>query len=253
MKQLMIHVERIVRPVAAFASRKLRMRRELLAHLQQALEEERAQNGGNESLAVDRALHRLGEPGELTRQLQRSVPLFERLLMSKLPISKRLEQAEQRAARTLYSSTGPLTMGHQSILVLLAAPLAGLPAYTPKIVRDVFTRMGAPAHPAMFFCGLLLSMCLMLPLAYRLVSAAADPRKPLWRAGVIGPMVALMGMQFAYPFFVTLVAANRLPTFTDLTTSVAVTVALLLCSLVLARWVARLRPQYDEWLQLDLA
>ena len=37
MKELMIHVERIVRPVIATQGRKLRMRMELLAHLQAAL------------------------------------------------------------------------------------------------------------------------------------------------------------------------------------------------------------------------
>src|SRR5689334_20531134 len=41
MKALMVHVERIVRPVRASARRKLRMRRELLVHLQSAVEQER--------------------------------------------------------------------------------------------------------------------------------------------------------------------------------------------------------------------
>jgi hypothetical protein len=253
MKQLMTHVERIVRPVAAFAPRKLRMRRELLAHLQQAAEEESGKAGGDVPAAVGRAMRRLGEPAELTRQLRQSVPLAERLLMAKLPIPRRLEQAEQWADATIYGSRGKLTLGHQVILVLLAGPLAGLPGYTPKVVRDVLTHAGSVAHPALFFCCVLSSICVMLALSFRLVSAAADPVRPVLRPGVIALIAALLAMQVAYPFIVARTAADRLPTMSDLSWSIGITAVLLLCALLLARWVARLRPLYDEWLQLDLA
>jgi hypothetical protein len=42
MKELMVHVERIVRPIRADAS-KLRIRNELLAHLQAAYDQSRAE------------------------------------------------------------------------------------------------------------------------------------------------------------------------------------------------------------------
>ena len=51
-KKLMIHVETLVRPVRATESRKLKMRRELLAHLTEALEEERAA-GGSDAEALE--------------------------------------------------------------------------------------------------------------------------------------------------------------------------------------------------------
>ena len=50
-KDLMIYVERIVRPVRARQSRKLRMRRELLAHLEAALEEERCNRSDDAAAA----------------------------------------------------------------------------------------------------------------------------------------------------------------------------------------------------------
>lgn len=252
MKDLMMHVERIVRPVAAFAPRKLRMRRELLGHLQQAFEEEKARPGSGESDALGRALDRLGEPAELTLQLQKSVPLPERLLMSNLPLPHPLEQAERRAGATIYGRTGPLTLGHQTILAL-AVSLVVLPFYTPEIVRVVFTRSGAPAHPALFFCYVLLCLFAMIAVSYRLVSAAADPHRPLLRRGMIQLMSALLGLQIAYSILVAATAADRLPTIVDVSTSIAVTLLLLPCSLLLARWVAGRRPQYDEWLTLDLA
>lgn len=77
MKELMVTVERAVRPVHASAARKRRMRQELLAHLTGIVEEERAR-GGDEQLALAQALRRFGNPAELTRDLQNSVPLLER-------------------------------------------------------------------------------------------------------------------------------------------------------------------------------
>jgi hypothetical protein len=88
MKELMIHVERIVRPVRADWS-KARMRRELLEHLQAAFEEERAR-GLDEGAAVEAAKRRLGEAAELTRELQGSVSRFERLAVTPFPGPVRL-------------------------------------------------------------------------------------------------------------------------------------------------------------------
>src|SRR5215471_4585472 len=77
MNELMIHVERIVRPVTADVA-KMRMRRELLAHLLAAYKEER-NNGLDERAALENAKRRLGDPSELTRQLQASVARLDRL------------------------------------------------------------------------------------------------------------------------------------------------------------------------------
>ena len=80
LQTMMIHVERIVRPVRATARRKLQMRRELLAHLQATLEEEQTA-GADPQAAWKSAASRLGVPAELTRDLQKSVPLAERLII----------------------------------------------------------------------------------------------------------------------------------------------------------------------------
>ena len=77
MKELMIQVERAVRPVQASPARKRRMRQELHAHLTGIFEEEKAR-GDDEPLALARALQRFGDPAELTRELQASVPLPDR-------------------------------------------------------------------------------------------------------------------------------------------------------------------------------
>src|SRR5262249_33308899 len=77
MKELMVPVERAVRPVHANPARKRRMRQELLAHLTAIFEEERA-HGSDEQLALAQALRRFGNPADLVRDLQASVPFLER-------------------------------------------------------------------------------------------------------------------------------------------------------------------------------
>lgn len=77
MKELMVHVERAVRAVHASPARKRRMRQELLAHLTGFVEEEKAR-GGDERQALAEALRRFGDPAELSRDLQGSVPRLER-------------------------------------------------------------------------------------------------------------------------------------------------------------------------------
>lgn len=74
--ELMKHVERAVRPVAATHERKMQMRRELLGHLAAAYEDELARDG-DPAAAVERAAQRLGAPADLTRRLQGSVGRVE--------------------------------------------------------------------------------------------------------------------------------------------------------------------------------
>lgn len=77
MRELMIHVERVVRPVRACTDHKDRMREELLAHLTGLFEEERPRLGDDRA-ALEQALGRFGDAAELTQQLQASVSRMER-------------------------------------------------------------------------------------------------------------------------------------------------------------------------------
>jgi hypothetical protein len=78
MKELMVHVERAVRPVQACREHKDRMREELLAHLTELFEEERARLG-DPAAALEEAIRRFGAAAELTPQLQGTVCRTERL------------------------------------------------------------------------------------------------------------------------------------------------------------------------------
>jgi hypothetical protein len=78
---LMILVERSVRPVHASTAKKQKMREELLAHVTSVFEEELA-NQGSDRLALETTRRRFGEPAELTRRLQESVSPLDRYTAS---------------------------------------------------------------------------------------------------------------------------------------------------------------------------
>jgi hypothetical protein len=71
--QLMVLVERAVRPVRASADRTTKMRKELLAHVSEVFEEEMTKLG-DERAALEQTRLRFGNPRDLTSQLQDTVP-----------------------------------------------------------------------------------------------------------------------------------------------------------------------------------
>jgi hypothetical protein len=76
--KLMVLVERAVRPVQASISRKRSMREELLAHLTAIFEEE-VEKSGDGRIALERSTQRFGDPREISHELQRSVPRWNRI------------------------------------------------------------------------------------------------------------------------------------------------------------------------------
>lgn len=75
--ELMILVERVVRPLLAPHSRLMTLRQELLAHVEQIHAEE-IENGSAPAVALARTQERFGNPDEIRRHLQLTVPLHER-------------------------------------------------------------------------------------------------------------------------------------------------------------------------------
>jgi hypothetical protein len=252
MRQLMIHVERIVRPVCAMQARKLRMRRELLTHLLSAVEEERA-SGLEEAAAVQKAVERLGNPIELTQQLQRAVPWPERLLLARFPVPRRIDQLEAESARRLYGA-GPIGLGHLSILCAVAGLLSAVPSYALAPIRNGLNRSGtAPVHPGLFFLGLLVLWQSIFLLSCRFVIAEASPlNRPPLRA-TLRRAAALIAAQIALAIVAAATAVDRLPTRDEIIGSIGITSMFLLGSVLVARQVASLRRPYDEWLTLDIA
>jgi hypothetical protein len=75
--KLMVLVERAVRPVRASASRRQHIREELLAHVTAVFAEE-VEKPGDEGSALERTKQRFGDPAELSDELQRMIPFWDR-------------------------------------------------------------------------------------------------------------------------------------------------------------------------------
>ena len=76
---LMLPVERIVRPINAPLLKKMRMRSELYAHLECIYTEELARHE-NPELALESTLKRFGDLGEVRTELQKTVPKWNQIV-----------------------------------------------------------------------------------------------------------------------------------------------------------------------------
>jgi hypothetical protein len=76
-RALRVAVERVVRPIVATQTRKLKMRRELYAHALEAYEGEIA-SGRPAAQTAAAVVRRLGAPAELTAELQAGVHVSNR-------------------------------------------------------------------------------------------------------------------------------------------------------------------------------
>jgi len=253
MNQLMIHVERIVRPVRTTQKRKLRMRLELLAHLEAAVDEERLRFPGDERAAMVQAKGRLGEPEALTRRLQKSVPVLERILFARALVGRRLECWELRIAQAIYGIRGVMTLGHVAVLMLLAGLLTGNPFYLSSTIRNAITKGVPLAHVTAFFLILLIGLQIILLASCRFVFAIADP-EPKWDwIGNIRRGISIIFLQIGLIYCMTAAAVNGLPAADQIAACGATTVLMLMLSTLVARHIGKSRRAYDEWLDLDIA
>ena len=250
MKELMIHVEKIVRPIRAFAGRKLRMRQELLSHLQAALEEERGSS--DDAAALDRAKARLGVPAELTRSLQLSVPRIERMLMARLPLPGSVERWEARSVP--WPRDFPITMLQSVILSIGSTALLFAACLSPAMGLH-FDRTAAQRtmvnHPRDW---MLLNIAAMIitfggfAASVRFTAAVAGSGRRMLRNAIIvvfGPPVTMM---------LILAAVNqRAATPAELFRGVIVGFIVLGLQTLMGQLIGTLRRPYAQWLTLDIA
>jgi len=255
MKELMIHVERIVRPVRARQSRKLRMRRELLSHLQAAVQHERGKTA-EESAAVSQAIKRLGDPNELTRQLQGSVPFMERLLLARTP--DRWNGWEKRAAKRI-GLYDPATFAHWIILYgsgLMAICVIAM--FSPRIAPESRTRVFVAEidHPVRSRIALItvwIAAWSWVFVGNRFLTVASAPQGQFRPARSIRTGALVLIMQALWMLLVITQIIQRSPTVAEMAQSMGVSLLLLGIVTLVGRGVAALRRPYDEWLTLDLA
>lgn len=250
MNQLMIYVEGIVKPIAATQSRKLRMRADLLAHLESALEEERLFDPGDEAGALERAKFRLGKPTELTRQLQQTVPAVESTLLGRLSLPPRIDELEQRMAY-VPGQRGAMTMGHKTLLSAMAT-LSATPLFLSMHSALASVDMEA-VHPALSTAGTFVGCLVLLLCSYRFVFAAANSEESFDWPGAMKRGGVILALQLGMAFFLAATIADRAATSREVLNCVTLALAFLIGSGLIARWISVLRRPYDEWLKLDIA
>jgi hypothetical protein len=158
MEALRKHVERIVRPIRAGGWRKNRMREELLDHLLQAYAQRR-DDGMNDADAAATAIQNMGDPDAVRRELQASVPVWERAMLVRLPGADiadnwyEREDGESRghyvASRTLFTIVPLVAIFVCAFIVREAGRTFGL--FDARPITSVATCVGS--------VFLLMSMC----------------------------------------------------------------------------------------------
>ncbi len=250
-KPLMIHVERIVRPVRAKASRKLRMRRELLEHLKAAVEEEREQDAASGEI-WERAKRRLGEPALLTEQLQQTVPWLERVMLTKLPMPQGADGVGARSEKEwgfLTAAQGAALSGISMVGTLIAM---GLPVAMSDEQRNHFLHSGNGSGSLFHDLhggrrdrdGVPLVVISMLGKA---LLSEWRTRAVLARAAVVVVLETLWVLLVTSQF-----AAQNVGVGYSLC-AVVLSVLMVAMQLLVARWVVRMGNHSREWRMLDIA
>jgi hypothetical protein len=245
LKTLMIHVERIVRPVRAMELRKLGMRREILSHLQAVLEEEMALCE-DESAALEATLERLGDPAILTREIQKVVPLRERLNIWTASKGGWKTEQERRFMTGFFGMATWMQMGFVSTIVALTF------GWWPLAVRHIKEGSLMPWESWKWRSLTLLALFLTLIIwgsiymSFHAIDIGARPvdRRRLLKAGFLN-----LGLFFAYRVVWLLMGAGP---WTDLLwtplLSLPITASL--------AWLGRLlRPgirDFGQWFELEI-
>jgi hypothetical protein len=244
MRELMIHVERAVRPVVASEWWKLAMRRELLAHLTSIYEEEKTRVGDGPA-ALEAALRRFGAPANLTRELQSAVPVVERWLNASVPLLGTLDS---------HSHARPEPVAQRASQGILLTACAGYLAVSPFLGALPDLPVTAPWRVEVVWISAIILLAgaftLIANAFYETARHASGPRSWLKALGLLLAAfavhaAAVAGSSFAFD-----------PSFGPFTTgqpfALGLTVFLfggLLVAAPLLEWVHR---PYREWLTLDL-
>jgi hypothetical protein len=256
-RELMIHVERIVRPVRAMESRKLRMRRELLAHLESALREEQTA-GGSEGEILQRAKARLGDPAALTMELQQSVPSLDRLLLHHIPVLDALEQPHWSTSKEPLTGLRALDGGPLGQALLLAGAGGVLPVLAAAVTITLLARRTSSGvnlgidHPRVLIAAAGLLICALPALCTNFVTAMAGLSKPPRWSRAVAYGAGVVAAQLLWTSLMAVAMLDLAPAAHQLLYSALLALAVLVVLSIAARAISALRLRYDAWLTLDI-
>jgi hypothetical protein len=241
-KELKIGVERAVRPLWATAARKHRIREELLAHVTAIFDEE-LENHHDASVALRRAQERFGDPRQLTRQLQRTVPLWNRIahLGDVGSLSRPGESFLRVAGRITL-----LTLAANAVMPLVVLPIvhfAGRPDDFPFTAR-VLLSIATLNIPLMI--GFILLTDGMYCALFR------EPSRRSWRSAAVCSLISLPffpAIAFAWMFLIT---GNLAASVAQLPLACCFAPAAPLLFALLASQAVKFMRREEEWASIEL-
>jgi hypothetical protein len=246
-------VERVVRPIRASTWRKNQMREELLAHLEGLLAEEKARRGDDVG-AVRRARARFGEPGQLTTELQATVPRWERWAFAPVP---GLERGRRRPGETLAAYQRRWNVRMTYLVLVWGGFAVGCALVGPRPIEVT----GVFLVPVLLVCTLLLGLEILAEAIrrslMRLESADPAARRTAWRAVAFEALAAaLLTGSIAAGVLLLIDRSAHVPLITPrifwgVTLVSALVMLPALAALVWSN-IAQVR-QFEQWDGLDLS
>ncbi len=245
-------VERVVRPIRASTWRKNQMREELLAHLEGLLAEEKARRGEDVG-ALRRARARFGEPGQLTTELEATVPRWERWAFVPVP---GLQRGRRRPAETLGAYQRRVIVRMTCLGLVWGGFAVGCALVGPRRIELTGFFLSQ-----VLVCTLLLGLLLLAEAIrrslMRLESADPAARRTAWRAMAFEALAAALLTGSSAAGVLLLIDRSAHVPLIPRSIFWAVTLVSPLATLpVLAAlvWsnIAQVR-QFDQWAGLDLS
>jgi hypothetical protein len=245
-------VERVVRPIRASTWRKNQMREELLTHLEGLLAEEKARRGDDVG-AVRRARARFAEPGQLTTELQATVPRWEQWAFVPVP---GLQRGRRRPGETLGAYQLRVIVRMTCLGLVWGAFAVGCALVDPRRIDLTGFFLSQ-----VLVCTLLLGLVLLAEAIrrslMRLESADPAARRTAWRAVAFEALAAaLLTGSIAAGVLLLIDRSAQVPLIPPRIFGGVTLVGVLVMLPVLAAlvWsnIAQVR-QFDQWDGLDLS
>jgi hypothetical protein len=245
-------VERVVRPIRASTWRKNQMREELLAHLEGLLAEEKARRGDDVG-AVRRARARFGEPGQLTTELQATVPRWERWAFVPVP---GLQRGRRRPGETLGAYQRRWIVRMTCLVLVWGGFAVGCALVGPRRIE-----LTGFFLVQVLVCTLLLGLGLLAEAIrrslMRLESADPAARRTAWRAVAFEALAAaLLTGSIAAGVLLLIDRSAQVPLIPPRilwgVTLVSALVMLPVLAALVRSNIAQVR-QFDQWDGLDLS
>jgi hypothetical protein len=205
---------------------------------------------------MERAKDRMGGPAEVTRELQRAVPLMERVLLAKLPVPRVLERWESRRLE----NPGRQNLNHWrgAMLVALGVVLTWMvlgveaPISRAGVIAWFETEDGHRAWFMMMFFILWVMAGVLLPmLSIDFLEKAACETVNMKRLGAVSALTLMCEALCVWLIFSQVM--GRQPSPVDILNTLFAGITVLAILYLMARWVSGRREPYVQWTSLRIA